>query len=110
VVNASELYRDSDGVWAVAFSPDGHILASSSDEQIVRAMGCPATSISEPCKDIQVGSGQSPSVLMAKPTASARDVSTGQCLRTLQGHRNGCGRSPLALKVLPLPVAVQTEP
>jgi len=46
---------------------DGHILASSSDEQIV-SYGMPAaTSISEPCKDIQVGSGQSPLVLMAKP-------------------------------------------
>jgi len=77
----------SDGVWAVALLADGHILASSSDEQIVRLWDTRGSQYLEPAKTYRldlVSRLQS----MAKPgsasddqTIKLWDVSTGQCHR-----------------------------
>jgi len=71
---------------------DGHILASSSDEQI-EAMGCPQRS------ELQRHTGWIWSVAFSPDGQTwpvpvmtnhkAVGFSTGECLRTLQGHRNG---------------------
>jgi len=58
VVNASELYRDI-AMGVGSCSPDGHILASSSDEQIVR-LGCPQQPVSQnPAKTYRLDRRQS---------------------------------------------------
>jgi len=84
----------SDGVWAVAFSPDGHILASSSDEQIVRLWVISRTLQRHTGWIWSVAfspDGQTLASASDDQTIKLWDVSTGECLRTLQDIVTECG-------------------
>jgi len=95
-VNASKLCRDIGWVWSVTFSPQGKTLASGGNDQTVKLWDVSSGECLKLCRDIGVGMV---SHVQVKTLASGGndqtvkwDVSTGECLRTLQGHTK-CVRS-----------------
>jgi WD40 repeat protein len=107
-INTGECFKTLQGhsnwMWTLAFSPDGKTLASGSLDQVVRIWDISCSEVrNDRTHEISVLRGHTNWVWSVafspdgKIIASSSDdetirlwdVSTGQCFRTLRGHKNG---------------------